>query len=98
MEQLKQAAEQVPNMPPQTREAIASLAAQGGISTLIYILGFIVTLVLYSAGRDDRRRDRSGYFREAQNREAVSLNRLHTSRRQICLRRLRPRMRSSTIR
>ena len=48
MEQLKQAAEQVPNMPPQTREAIASLAAQGGVNTLIYIVGFIVTLVLYS--------------------------------------------------
>jgi hypothetical protein len=48
MEQLKQAAEQVPNMPPQTREAIASLAAQGGVNTLIYIVGFIFTLVLYS--------------------------------------------------
>jgi hypothetical protein len=48
MEQLKQAAEQVPNMPPQTREAIESLASQGGISTFIYIVGFIITLVLYS--------------------------------------------------
>jgi hypothetical protein len=48
MEQLKQVVEQVPNMPPETRKAIESMAAQGGISTLFYIIGFIFTLVVYS--------------------------------------------------
>ena len=46
MEQMKQALEQVPNLPPETREAIESLVSQGNISTVIYIVGFFFTLVL----------------------------------------------------
>jgi hypothetical protein len=48
MEQFKQAIAQVPNMPAQTREALEAAIAQGGFGILVYVIGFIFALVLFS--------------------------------------------------
>jgi hypothetical protein len=44
MEQLKQTIEQMPNIPPETREAIKSFASQGNIGTIFYVVGFFFML------------------------------------------------------
>ena len=44
MEQLKQTLEQVPNLPPETRETIASWSSQGNINTIFYVIGFFLML------------------------------------------------------
>jgi hypothetical protein len=46
MEELKQAIEQVPNIPRETRVAIESLAAQNNIAAIFYIIGFVFMLVV----------------------------------------------------
>jgi hypothetical protein len=46
MEQMKEALDQVPNIPPQTREAIESLASQGGINAIFYVVGFVFMLMV----------------------------------------------------
>jgi hypothetical protein len=46
MEQMKQALEQVPNVPPETRQAIESLFSQGNIASIFYIAGFFLLLLV----------------------------------------------------
>ena len=48
MEQVRQSIEQAPNVPPQTRQLLQSFSARGGFGTIIYALGFIFTLVIFS--------------------------------------------------
>ena len=46
LEQVRQAAEQMPNFTPEAREALDKLASQGNFDAIFYIVGFIVLLVL----------------------------------------------------
>jgi len=46
MEQLKQTIAQMPNLPPETRDAVESLASQGNITAVIYVIGFFFMLVV----------------------------------------------------
>jgi hypothetical protein len=46
MEQLKQALSQVPNLPPEARTTIESLASQGNIDIFFYVVGFFFYLVV----------------------------------------------------
>jgi len=46
MQQMKQALEQIPSLPPETRDAVESLMSQGNISTAIFVAGFFFMLVI----------------------------------------------------
>jgi hypothetical protein len=48
MAELKQTIDQLPNVPPETRQMIESLAARGGVNTIFFITGMLILLVLYS--------------------------------------------------
>jgi hypothetical protein len=45
--QLRQALDQIPNIPPETREMLRSLSARGGTDVLFFAIGLIFTLVIY---------------------------------------------------
>jgi hypothetical protein len=47
MEQLRVAVDQVPNMPPETREMLRSLTERGGMEVLFFVFFLVFTLVLY---------------------------------------------------
>jgi hypothetical protein len=47
-EQLRQTVEQLPNVPPETREALRALAERGGIDALILVFGLLFMFVIYS--------------------------------------------------
>jgi hypothetical protein len=44
--QLEQIAEQLPNLPPESRQMLASMAAEDGIGAFVYIFGFFFVLVV----------------------------------------------------
>jgi hypothetical protein len=46
MEQLKQTVEQMPNVPPETREAFDAVFSQGNIASVFYIVGFFISLAI----------------------------------------------------
>ena len=48
MEQMKHTLDQLPNVPPETRELIAKLSTQGNLGTTIFIVGLLGMLVIYS--------------------------------------------------
>lgn len=47
MEQLRQAMDQMPNVPPETRQMLESLTSREGAGTFIYVFGLIFMLVVY---------------------------------------------------
>jgi len=47
MEQMKQAIERVPNLPPEMREGIDSFISGGHISTILYVVGFFFRLLVH---------------------------------------------------
>ena len=47
LEQLQQAMTQMPNVPPETRRMLESLASREGAGTLIYAFGFIFMLLVF---------------------------------------------------
>jgi hypothetical protein len=48
LEQMKKALDQIPNVPPETRQMIESLAARGDMETVMFILSMVFMLILYS--------------------------------------------------
>jgi preprotein translocase subunit SecY len=46
-EQIKRGLEQVPNLPPETREAIEALSIQGNMGILYFLFALFFTLVVY---------------------------------------------------
>jgi hypothetical protein len=46
-EQLMQAVNQIPNMPPEARETLRALAARGDLDILFLVFGLLLTLVIY---------------------------------------------------
>ncbi len=46
LQQMQQALAQIPNVPPETREALDSLMSQGNISAVFYVVGFLLTLLV----------------------------------------------------
>jgi uncharacterized membrane protein len=48
MGQLKRTMDQLPNVPPETRQMIENLAARGDLGVAFFLFGAIFTLVLYS--------------------------------------------------
>jgi hypothetical protein len=47
MDQVKQALNRIPNLPPGMRETIDNMAAQGNIGVVVFILGALFTLFIY---------------------------------------------------
>ena len=46
-DQLRQALDQVPNLPPEARETLRGLFARGNIGVLFFIFGMLIMLVMY---------------------------------------------------
>ncbi len=46
VEQMRQTLDRIPNLPPETRQMIENLAAQGNINILIFIFGLLFMLVI----------------------------------------------------
>jgi hypothetical protein len=46
VQQIKQALERVPNLPPEAEAALRSISGEGGLGIFLYIAGFILTLVI----------------------------------------------------
>jgi len=47
VEQLRQALDQLPNVPPETREMLRSLSARGNMDVFLYAFGLLFMLVIY---------------------------------------------------
>jgi hypothetical protein len=47
MEQVKQALDRAPNVPPEFRRFIENMAAQGNFGIIVFIVGLIFTLIIY---------------------------------------------------
>jgi len=48
IEQIRRTIEQLPNMPPETRETFRSLSERGGMDAFFLVLGFVCMLITYS--------------------------------------------------
>jgi hypothetical protein len=48
LEQLQSTMDQLPNLPPETRQMIESFAARGDMGAALMIVGFLFTLVVFS--------------------------------------------------
>ena len=47
MEQIKQAMDRVPNLPPETRQIFENMAAGGNMGTILFIFGLFFMLIVY---------------------------------------------------
>jgi hypothetical protein len=48
MEQMRRSMDQVPNLPPESRQLLESMFARGGMGIIFYAIGFIFMLVVWS--------------------------------------------------
>ena len=47
MEQIKQAMDRIPNLPPETRQIFENMAAGGNMGIILFIIGLFFTLIVY---------------------------------------------------